>query len=475
MCLTFFLYVILVAALLAVIFLIGSSRLRGRVKKSTVQFHESARELDNPNRGFYFIYDFTITDEETNYQQIISDRYREDPNTSLTMIQICLQNFRGGAITEAGIKNIEALFDALTAIDKQLIVRFMYDNEGKNLQYEPQELEIILGHMRQLETILREHSSQIFTLQGLFVGNWGEMHDTRYESRGNLYVLARQLADVTDASTYLAVRTPVQRRMILKSQEASGEVSDLDRRMGLFNDGMLGNETDYGTYGTESTGQAGTYSKWSRRDELHYQDELCSRVPNGGEVIIPNEYNDIGHAIDDMRTMHVTYLNRGYDSRVFDKWTGSAVEEQGVFDGMDGCTYIERHLGYRIYIDNVELIYRFWENRLLVNISLKNAGFAPMYRKPEASLVLRGKEGESVVRQEIHCDLCTLSGGRDPAASIKIRADIDLNKIQADKYELYFELLDPSTEKQIQLANEQEAVEYGYLIGEMDYKQKNSE
>lgn len=468
--LTFFVYTALVAGLFTTIVLIGNIRPWERAKKYPVEFQESARELDNPNRGFYYIYDFWITDEQTDYQQTVDDRYQEDVDTELTMIQICLQDYREGEITEAGLKNIEALFDALDTVDKQLIVRFLYDREGKNLQYEPQNIQIILRHMQQMEAVLREHSSQIFTLQGLFIGNWGEMHGTRYESREDICTLAWQLAGVTDESTYLAVRTPVQRRMILQQAEGTEEDITLKDRIGLFNDGMLGNETDYGTYESNGSKNKGIHSKWSRKEELDYQNETCDRVPNGGEVIIPNVYNDIDNAIADMRDMHVTYLNREYDGSVFEKWTESLVNEKGIFNGMDGCTYVERHLGYRIFIDKVEFIEVYWQKYLRADITLKNVGFAPMYKEPDISLVLCSEEGEEIARQKISDNLCELPGGNVPAGTKTINGEIDLNPLAKGMYKLYLEITDPSTGKHIQLANVQDESDHGYLVGKFEYK-----
>ncbi len=56
--------------------------------------------------------------------------------------------------------------------DKKWIVRFLYD-WGENEQYEPENLDIILQHMEQAGDVIREYHSCIYTLQGLFIGNWG--------------------------------------------------------------------------------------------------------------------------------------------------------------------------------------------------------------------------------------------------------------------------------------------------------------
>lgn len=448
-----------------------------RVRTDVVRFEESAKKLNNPNRGFYYIYDFSLSDEEINYQKIVENRFRQDLDTDLTLIQICLQEYRTGAISAAGLDNLDRLFQALEKTGKQLIVRFVYDIEGKNLLNEPQEIEIILGHMNQIGPILQEYSNHIFILQGLFVGNWGEMHGTRYSTRGSLRRLAMQLAAVTDESIYLAVRTPVQWRIITQNlgienrKESSCYVYETVseggwHRLGLFNDGMLGNETDYGTYGTGEIQKAGIYDKWNRQEELCFQDKLCRKVPNGGEVIDPNSFNDIDCAIEDMSTMHITYLNGAYDGSVLEKWKESVVREQSCFNGIDGYTYVERHLGYRLFIDQADITYRFWEKKIRVNITFKNAGFAPLYREPEVELYLWNVVEQEESRYRVECELGELTGGRQAGHSMKMQFCIELGKMERGKYEVYLRITDPMTGRHIQLANEQEEEEHGYKLGE---------
>ena len=282
-------YAVIVAVILSVLATAATAFIYNRfhwgIETETVRFTESPKELDNPNQGFYYIYGFWIRDEETDYVQQVEEKFQKDTETALAMVQINLQEYRNGAISEQGLANIEALFEALEGVDKQLIVRFLYDWDGENEQYEPKSLDIILGHMSQLEDILKRHSSKIFVLQGLFIGNWGEMNGTRYSDMESMQTLAKRLASVTDDSTYLAVRMPAQWRQIIGSELLTEETFAYDPlagRLGLFNDGMLGNEGDYGTYGTQSAGDAGVFSCWTRGEELEFQEELCRRVPNGG-------------------------------------------------------------------------------------------------------------------------------------------------------------------------------------------------
>ena len=46
---------------------------RDRVETKSYDFTESAREVKNPNRGFYRMYSFPITDKKTNYKKLIAN------------------------------------------------------------------------------------------------------------------------------------------------------------------------------------------------------------------------------------------------------------------------------------------------------------------------------------------------------------------------------------------------------------------
>lgn len=67
------------------------------------RFRESARELRNPGRGFYNLYRYEITDEKVNYWQLVQEMYRGDENTTLSLVEINLQKYREGEISEAGM------------------------------------------------------------------------------------------------------------------------------------------------------------------------------------------------------------------------------------------------------------------------------------------------------------------------------------------------------------------------------------
>ena len=162
--------------------------------------------------------------------------------------------------------------------DKKWIVRFLYDWNGENEQYEPENLDIILQHMEQVGDVLREYHSCIYTLQGLFIGNWGEMNGTKYTDPDSMRELAARLADVSDASTFLSVRTPAKWRKITGEAAPDGWTENpLAKRLGLFNDGMLGSVSDYGTYTITPDRTPGIFRRGRGRKNWHFR-MYCAAV-----------------------------------------------------------------------------------------------------------------------------------------------------------------------------------------------------
>ena len=97
---------------------------------------------------------------------------------------------------------------AWTKTGSQLILRFLYDWDGQNLESEPNELSQILIHMEQVGPIVNKYASSVYIMQGSFVGNWGEMNNTTHMGNGEMETLIQKLDDVIDPSIFLSVRTP---------------------------------------------------------------------------------------------------------------------------------------------------------------------------------------------------------------------------------------------------------------------------
>lgn len=455
--------------LVVVISLLFFQQFHYNLSAQTVTFTESSRILKNPNRGFYHIWGFYITDESMDWENVILSKGVDD-GFSLELVEINLQEYRDGLISDKGIRNLKELFEGLAKQDKHYVARFLYDWDGRNMEVEPSNIDIIVGHIKQLKPILQKHADSIFVLQSLLVGDCGEIHDTKFADTKSLRILASELAAVSTSDTYLAVRTPVQWRKITQTygNKELKENSPYKNRLGLYNDGMLGNVYDCGTYGDQKRKQAGKYKAWTREEEIDFQDNLCRAVPNGGEVVLVNEYNDIDRAICDMEKMHITYINQDHDLQVMEKWRNSTVDTDDIFDGMDGISYMQARLGYRLVLRECQMQQAFWKDKLYIRLDISNSGFAPIYKACDASLtfVPKTEDGKSYSIQVSH-HLQELAGGSETDQISTIRASVPLSKLSRADYDVYFKLIDRASGKMIYFANEQDAEADGYKIGEI--------
>ena len=399
---------------------------------------ETSEALSNPDCGGYYIYDFLITDNQEDYDSIIPILFGVHSETNLALIEVDLSNYRNGPISYDGLSNINSLFKAISMTNKRMILRFLYDRNGKAFETEPKNINIIFTHMGQLKEIVRTYSDSIYTMQGLFIGNWGEMHGSRYSTDREICLLAEKLVSTTE-KFFLSVRTPSYWRLITSFQgdliQAKSGV--IGSRFGLYNDGIFGNEYDTGTYGGASKANVSYSDKWLRSEEIEFQNELCRDVPNGGEVILPGRFNDLENAICDMRNMHISYLNLGYDAEVWNKWANCSVSEDSVFDGMDGKTYIERHLGYRFVIKNINIMKKRLSNTVILTLSIANYGFAPIYESVTGYLELKGKEHS--YSYVMDGNLKQLSGKMNETSELK--SVISVNDIESDDYRILFHAL----------------------------------
>ena len=437
------------------------------VHSTPTGFTESAEELQNPYIGWYQIHNYMVSDD-TDYD--LSGILKQEYHAGLVLLEFNLKNYADRPISEQGLSFLDQVLQSWQSTGRQLIVRFFYDWDGDVAASEPRELSLILNHMSQTAEAVNRYSDCVYILQGIFIGPWGEMHGSSYANAEDMLTLTSHLASVTDPKIFLAVRTPQQWRLL------TGSTTPLDRseafsgtfasRLSLFNDGMLGSETDLNTYAVGSaSGSFSLYHKNSRQDEIGFQQLLCSYVPNGGEVVIPNPRNDFAAAVKDLSSTHVSYLNSAYDDNVFSKWRAHTCRENSPYNGMSGFDYISRHLGYRYVLRSFECPSMLpWEKNAAVNITLQNTGFSNCYRPFDVSLVLVKKETGETYSLAVETD----TRFWNPGEEIRLTIPVTVREYATGTYDLYFQISDPVSGHRVLPANEGTCSEYGFFLGSMD-------
>ena len=412
------------------------------------EYIESGEPLHNPYEGMYRIYSYTLSDEIPASTREIAEELGQDPYR-LSLLEVNLQNYTEGELSEMALSQFNDVLSVFDAGDHDLILRLLYDQEGNAKKTEPKTMEIVRDHILQLAPIINSHADCIFTLQGILIGDYGEMHDSRLISDDNLTILTDTMYSHTDTGIYLAVRTPAYWRLITKSDDPAVD-HGLCARLGLYNDGLLGSEDDMGTYDLRP-----------RDNEYNFQSILCSHVPNGGEVVVENDLNDYENARLDLKKLHITYLNSEYDPEVLNKWKRHTELTDPVWRGKSGYEYIENHLGYRYFVSysGAEVENSLFSTEMSFVITLKNRGFAPTYRPFKAYLRLHptGKKAGDDVILDVPTDLTTLLS--EETRSVEIPAQgVDFEN---SDYEVWFYIEDESSGEMILPANEN--VESGQL------------
>lgn len=435
--------------------------------------------LNRPDCGWYQLHAYYL---RPGTALSASDLYVNQTDDSgytyrLSLVEFNLAGYRDRELDETALDNIRQVLERFSGTKLSVIVRFLYDWDGLGLEKEPDDIAIILQHMKQTGAILNEYEDIIYTTQGIFVGSWAEMHHSKYLSAEDMTKLLVCYASATSPSIYLAVRTPNHYRTILKEMEEHPErysqydvsIENIKSRLGLFNDGMLGSASDTGTY-QNPPDSAARSAEELRADELAFQNKLCTNVPNGGEAVIDNPYNDWKNAINDLKAMHVSYLNQMYDEAVINKWKNSIYQEEGsIYNEMTAYDYITDHLGARFVLRKCDFSYTpYQKGPAKGSITLENTGFSNLYHPKRFTLTLTSqKTGETITlldsdREKDNIDPCRWNSGE----SITLPFTLMPFELADGDYMLTARLTEPDSNNVISFANDGyvEALN-GYRLG----------
>lgn len=183
-----------------------------------VSFSESTKELQNPYIGWYTLRGYYLSEEK---EPNLSGLPSVSDQPGLTLLEINLHAYQNQPIGEKGLLQLNQILEAWKRSGSQLILRFVYDWDGKGEENEPEELHTILTHMEQTIPIVNDYKDCVYLLQGIFVGSYGEMHGTKFMGREDMLTLISTLDNLADSAIYLSVRTPAQLRTILAAQGSS--------------------------------------------------------------------------------------------------------------------------------------------------------------------------------------------------------------------------------------------------------------
>lgn len=369
---------------------------------------EKAEELKNPGRGWYEIYPFQI-EEEPDLRRL---SWCAENSDTIALVLLDIGAYQKKALDDKALENMRSILHFFAENQYDVILRVVYDRHGKAAEREPFFYGQVKEHLKQLMPVVKEFEQTIFVYQGMLIGNWGEMHTSRFLSPTKLKELWEIQQKEAGDKVYFAVRKPSQWRLL--HPDSCGRIHLKTDRMGLFDDAIFGSENHLGTFGNMNKETAGWEEQWRKSDELDFEAQLCQKVPNGGEVICGEHYSQEGTYVDTVNTlkqMHVTYLNRAYDENILKIWKQWSWEENDVWQKISVYDYIGRHLGYRFWVKDVEMLPIEADGKnSSIGIVIENVGFANVYYEAEVFLEWVDTEGVQHSKK-LECDVRNWESG----------------------------------------------------------------
>lgn len=335
---------------------------------SVVTYKELDAAMPNPERGFYYPYDFHFQNGEKPAALNVGDMtVNRTLNRTLVLLEYFLRDFIDKPLSEECLDLVKTNMRVLREGGCKCVLRFAYcDSDAESAKPWDAEEQVVMGHIAQLKPILQQYADVIYVLQAGFVGVWGEWYYTDNfifqpqsveDYRPRRRVLDA-LLDAMPADRMVAVRTPLA---AMKCLDLTGADSILRTtahdasarsRIACHNDCFLASGNDVGTFNSKTEREL-----WMA--DTHY-------VSMGGETCGVSSFCSCSNSLSDMEKYHWSYLNISYHQGVIKGWKDDACFDE-----------IERRLGYRFVLTEGRFSREVKAGEpFRATIRLRNDGFA---------------------------------------------------------------------------------------------------
>lgn len=412
---------------------------------NTVNFEESTQTIINPDCGFYKAFEGYLN-PQSELPPISERRISEYADSfGLYHLRFGLEAFssragcKDGEIDALALQGLKSTLEYLQKYKIGAIIRFSYnlsgdtDDNGKYLENEP-DIELICKHIQALGGVISEYSDIVLGIESGMLGPWGEQHSTTIASSkpGNAvtyYKIVDAWLKSTPNKICISVRRPLYFLYWFNNEYSSSlKISDLAnlncdsypkaKRVGVYNDGYLGSDSDLGTFS-------------DREAEIAFIGRQAENTYYGGEVVADSDngaigaYNCVEYLEKEGFVTHTSYLNMNWNyDKVISVW------ENTLYDGVDekynGKTtdfdFVNNRLGYRLFVSQLNLPEKlFVKANNILKITLSNNGFARMLNKPTVEILLKKGNKQEVVACDI--DLTQIGSRESKTFSIKLNVN----------------------------------------------------
>lgn len=287
-----------------------------------------------------------------------------------------------------------------------IALRFRYDDDGTR-DPEPATFDMLKSHIAQIADsgLLTDYQDILMYVESGFVGCYGEQWGGKYCSLEQKAELLDLLLDIVPDPVPVTVRTPNifakwAGISVAELADWHSEPGSRAARVGLFDDGYMGSDSDLGTYSNRKTETAwlgrqtvSTYFGGEFSGNLEFAQRYDTYLPE--------------NAIPEMYRTHLSYINSNifglYQNYTFGPEYDVPDADNSAYYGTDVRKFIRDHLGYRFVLRSLSLPQTVSQGgQLHLSFSVENTGFANPIRQQKAELLL--ERGGNYLRTEIPLD-----------------------------------------------------------------------
>lgn len=396
-----------------------------------ISYIETLETFNNPERGFYKTFGFTFKPEGNNPPSVNALK------GNLIHLRLNLGQFSASV---NGVEDLDLTEDMLNTFDTILktiknnggttIIRFAYDNFNGVKDLEPS-LEMILRHIEALSPVFYENKDVISYIELGFFGPWGEMHSSSICNTQNVSLAIDAMLKSAPEEIKIGVRTPnyyAAWRKISRSElgEDITEKGEDAYRIGLYNDGYLGSESDLGTFANREIETSWLYNQ--ARHTLY-----------GGEVVAnfgKEAINTTDYISKEGFITHTTYLNSEWNTSVINAWKEQIYNGEDIlYQGETGYTYISNHLGYRFVVRSSVIKDTKVNKTLELNLQIENVGFANLINSKKLTIILENEDQVFELQTDIDATTWNSKEITEVPISVELPEDIELGE-----YNVYLRL-----------------------------------
>lgn len=380
-------------------------------------------------------------------------------------------------LTEDALNVLQQTFDNIRDFGGRVIVRICYDPWYNGRSNVTPEHEWVLKHVKQLAPVLSKNTDVIVALEMGMHGAYGEMHSDTSITYDRVAEAVNLMLRNTPPELKILTRTGNYSAKVLgfdnwgvdfhidgeKFKEIAKAKGDTMYRVGMFNDGYLGTQYDYGTWGADCK------TSICREEGVAWLEKYGVNTPYGGEALTTaNGYQVINTpeflAYEGFRT-HTSYLNIQWNNNLIDSWKKTPFKQKD-FDydpsrdeDLTGFKYINDHLGYRFVLRESWLSDTVGSDGILrAKLRIQNVGFGNLtWNAPVRLAILEDLEGSNLTvcptptyyelpdvdSRNIHSRTISIAGG-DTVMTFdgnnEIEISTKLNKRGKGRYQVYLKI-----------------------------------